>query len=63
MPMTPPTKAPKSPEPETVGARIGAKLRMRANTQSDVVREAARQRGMQLIYGNDDSRKVHAPSR
>jgi len=61
--MTLPAKAPKPPEPETAGTRIGAKLRARTNTQSDALRAAARLRGMQLIYGNDASRKVHAPGR
>ncbi len=61
--MTLPAKARKQPEPETVGSRVGAKLRARTNTQGDAARETARQRGMQLIYGNGDSRKVHAHSR
>lgn len=61
--MTQPTKAPKKPEPETVGTRLGNKLRARTNSQGDEAREAARQRGMQLIYGDGNGRKVHAHSR
>ncbi len=52
--MTLPVKAPKQPEPETVGTRIGARLRSRTNTQTDAAREAARQRAMQVIYGHGD---------
>lgn len=61
--MTLPAKAPKHPEPETIGTRIGAKLRSRTNTQNDAAREAARQRAMQLIYDHGDRGKVHTHSR
>ena len=36
---------------ETTGARIGARLRARANTLAPKARKAARRRGMDLIYG------------
>jgi hypothetical protein len=35
----------------TKGAAIGDRLRVRSNKLSNVAREAARLRGMQLIYG------------
>ncbi len=52
-----------TPERPTKGAEIGARLRARANKLSDTAREAARLRGMQLIYGNGSGNKVHAPGR
>lgn len=51
------------PERPTKGAQIGARLRARANTLSAEAREAARLRGMQLIYGNAGGKKVHTASR
>lgn len=51
------------PERPTKGAQIGARLRARTNSLSAEEREAARLRGMQLIYGNAGGKKVHAPSR
>jgi hypothetical protein len=56
-------KAATKPEPATKGTEIGARLRARTNKLSDSAREAARLRGMQLIYGNGGSDKVHAHSR
>ena len=50
-------------KPMTKGTEIGARLRARANKLSDSAREAARLRGMQLIYGNGGGDKVHARSR
>jgi hypothetical protein len=41
-----------TPERPTKGGEIGSRLRTRANKLSDPAREAARLRGMQLIYGN-----------
>jgi len=38
-------------------------LRARANKLSDTAHEAARLRGMQLIYGNGSGNKAHAPGR
>ena len=40
------------PERPTKGAEIGSRLRARANKLTVTAREAARLRGMQLIYGN-----------
>ncbi len=57
------SKAATKPEPMTKGTEIGARLRARANKLSDSAREAARLRGMQLIYGNGSGDKVHARSR
>jgi hypothetical protein len=51
-----------TPERPTMGAEIGTRLRARANKLSDSAREAARLRGMQLIYGNGDD-KDRAPGR
>jgi len=51
------------PEPPTKGTEIGARLRSRANKLTDAQREAARLRGMQLIYGNGGGDKVHAHRR
>jgi hypothetical protein len=56
-------KTDKKPEAVTVGAKVGSRLRNRTNSLSDVAREAARQRGMQLIYGDAGGNKVHAGSR
>jgi hypothetical protein len=53
----------KKPDAATKGTLLGVRLRARANSLSDAAREAARQRGMQLIYGNADGSKVHAASR
>ena len=52
-----------TPELPTKGAEIGARLRTRANKLSDTAREAARLRGMQLIYGNGSVNKAHALGR
>jgi hypothetical protein len=56
-------KSDSKPEPMTKGAEIGARLRTRANAMTDAQREAARLRGMQLIYGHGGGDKVHARSR
>ena len=57
------TPAKVTPEPITKGAQMGTRLRQRTNTMTDAAREAARQRGMQLIYGNAGGSQVHAGSR
>lgn len=62
-PMSKAQKQPAKPERPTKGAQIGARLRARTNSLSAEEREAARLRGMQLIYGNAGGKKVHAPSR
>lgn len=56
-------RQPAKPERPTKGAQIGERLRTRANALSAEEREAARLRGMQLIYGNAGGKKVHTASR